>query len=182
MRVADFELWEAPPETLVSKFIANDLQMIMAYDPLATVAVERGAGRVVATSADYPGSVPEGMLMLRATYQKSSKEDLKNIIRGWAKAVDWSVKPANWQEYQQILNERTFAGDDPHSEDELKKMLSEVKIHLPRQMFERNKTGGATGVFIEDMHSFLKTNDELKRDFSVEDVFDNRIVEKALKN
>jgi hypothetical protein len=122
------------------------------------------------------------MLMLHATYQKTSKEDLKNIIRGWANAVVWSVNPANWQEYQQILNERTFARDDPYSEDKLKMMLSEVKIHSPRQMFERNKTGGATGAFIEDMRTFLKTQGELKRDYSAEDVFDNRIVEEALKN
>ncbi|HXV64854.1 MAG TPA: ABC transporter substrate-binding protein, partial [Vicinamibacteria bacterium] len=113
LQVADFTLQQETPDVGLRMFVENQFKVLMAYDPFATAAVEKGAGVVVATSADYPGSVPEGMLMLQATYEQTPKADLEKIIQGWAKAATWSADPDNWQEYQQILNDRTFAGDNP---------------------------------------------------------------------
>jgi NitT/TauT family transport system substrate-binding protein len=59
MQVADFQLWEAPPETLVSKFIDNDLQMILAYDrsPLSLSNAVRG--RLLPPARTIPGLFPK---------------------------------------------------------------------------------------------------------------------------
>lgn len=180
LQVADFTLQQETPEDGLAMFVDGKFKILMAYDPFATGAVENGEGEIVATSADYPGSVPEGMLMLQATYQQTPKADLEKIIRGWARAVAWSAEPSNWQQYQQILNERTFAGDKPRSEAELKKLLSEVRIHSPQQMFERNKKDGATEAFLNDMRLFLEANHMLKRDFSPGQIFFNEVVQDAL--
>lgn len=180
LQVADFTLQQETPADGLTMFVDGKFKILIAYDPFATAAVENGEGVIVATSGDYPGSVPEGMLMLRAAYRQTPKADLEKIIRGWAKAVAWSAEPGNWQQYQQILNNRTFAGDKPRSEADLKKLLSEVRIHSPQQMFERNKKGGATEAFLKDMCLFLKANHMLKRDFSPGQIFLNEVVHDAL--
>jgi len=182
LQAADFTLQQETPADGLTMFVDGKFKILMAYDPFATTAVENGKGEVVATSADYPGSVPEGMLMLQTTYQQTPKADLEKIIPGWVKAVVWINEPGNWQQYQQILNDRTFAGDNPRSDAELKKLLGEVRIHSPQQMFERNKKGGATEAFLEDMCLFLKANHMLKRDFSPDQIFANDVVHAALIN
>jgi hypothetical protein len=52
-------------------------------------------------------------------------------------------------------NEQTLAGDAPQNEEELRKMLDEVRIHSPQQIDARNVADGATSRPIETMHGFL---------------------------
>lgn len=180
LQVADFTLQQESPDDGLSKFVNGEFPILVTYDPYATTAVDRGGGVVVATSADYPGSIPEGMLMLKSTFEQTPKADLEKIIQGWAKAAAWSDDPDNWEQYQQILNDRVFAGVSPRSEADLKALFNEVKIHSPLQMLERNEKGGATEAFLEEMRSFLAANHALKRDFLPEKIFFGEVVHDAL--
>lgn len=180
LTLTDFKVTQEDPGKLTEMFIGNKLKVIQTYDPLAIKALQEGNGVVVATTADYPGCMPEGLLMMKGTYEKTPKEDLKKIFQGLDKASAWCNDSKNWEEFRKILNERTFKGRKPHSDSELRKMFGEVKIHTPAKMLERNKTGGGTEAFIKDVRAFLKGSGRLKKDFALKDVFNGSAVVYAL--
>ena len=101
-------------------------------------------------------------------------------------AVEWINNPKNWEEYKTILNKRTFSNKTPYSDSQLRKMFSEVRIHRPPEMFIRNKDHGGLYTYLESLRSFLKKNEMLYRDYSVEELFDNdyvvHVLEEMLKS
>jgi NitT/TauT family transport system substrate-binding protein len=181
LTVTDFKVTQEIPEEVTEMFIKNRFKLIQIYDPLAIKAVQEGNGEVVATTADYPGCMPEGLLMIKSAYEEMPKDNLQKIFQGSAKASAWCNDSKNWEEFRRILNERTFKGGKPYSETELRKMFGEAKIHTPAEMLERNKIGGGTEAFIKDVRAFLKANGRLKKNFSVKDVFNGSVLVEALR-
>ncbi len=169
------------PKKMTEFFIRGNLDIIVSYDPPATNAMNNGDGNIVATSADYKGCIPEGMFMLDDSYKNISKRDLKKIIKGYVKAANWLNNPKNWEEYQTILNNKTFPNDKPFSTQELKEMIDGVKIHNASELLERNKKNGKTKQYFINLKKFLKDNGRLKKDFKVDDIFDSKITMEALE-
>ncbi|MBF0527615.1 MAG: ABC transporter substrate-binding protein [Deltaproteobacteria bacterium] len=129
LKYTDVNIIELPPESLANNFIADRVKMIVNYDPQALRAERKGKGLVVATSALYPGCMPEGFAILTDVLKGLPSNDLAKIFKGWTAAVKWIKDPKNWAEYQDILNAKTFQGELPYSEDDLKLMLNAVTIH-----------------------------------------------------
>ncbi len=171
---------EMEPSTLADNFIADRLGIIVNFDPDALRAERQGNGKVVATSAAYEGSIPEGMIALNDVLESIPHDDQIKILRGWIKAAEWIQSPANWEEYQKILNERTFQNDAPYSESDLKAMVGAVRIHDRATLRERNRTGGGLHAYLKNLKSFLKRHDMLTKDFGIQAVFDNTAILEAL--
>jgi NitT/TauT family transport system substrate-binding protein len=87
----------------------------------------------------------------------------------------------NWNEYKQILNERTFEGEIPYSDKDLREMFDSVSIHDSKTQLERNRDGGGLHVYLKDLRSFLAENGMLKKDFTPETIFDNRAIVTTLQ-
>ena len=126
--------------------------------------------------------MPECLWTYRYILKTIPDEVIKKIFKGWIKAVTWSKQNENWGNYQKILNARTYQGFAPYSEKELKKLISNVKIHAPHKLIERNKNGGGLNMYLEDVKKFLKNNDMLKRDYQINDIFDNRLIMDVLNS
>lgn len=181
LSLSDVKLAEFDPENLADNFISGRFNLIINFDPQALRAEKSGQGTVAATSATYPGCIPEGMGMHNEIYQQTPKEDVVKILKGWIKAVAWCQNSANWTEYMQILNTKTFEGEAPYSEADLKGMLGAVKIHTPQELAERNKTDGGLFTYLKELQAFLSANGMLKKNFSPSDVFDNTAVVEAIQ-
>jgi NitT/TauT family transport system substrate-binding protein len=181
LSLTDFRLIEGDsPKQLADDFIAGKFQVIVNYDPHALRAVEEGQGRVVATSADYPGSIPEGFAARTDVLATMPLSDLVNILKGWIQAVEWTKDPDHWPEYQSILNERTFAGLGPFSEAELSAMLANVIVFTPAELFEKNKTEGELYGYLREANQFVQENGLSSITFTPEDIFDHTAMIKAL--
>ncbi len=163
LKLADLRVVEMEPKVLSNRFIDGALDAILCFNPWAMQAVRQGKGRVVATSADYKGCMPEGMMALEETLEKIPEADLQSILRGWIRAVEWCKDPANWEEYMEILNTRTFKNDPPYSEADLKAMLAAVKIHDREALVERNRVPGGLSAYVENLERFLSENGMLKK-------------------
>ncbi len=181
LKYNDFKIKAIDSERLATLFTHANLKGILAWEPYASKAVNEGNGKIVATTADYPGCMPEGLGMLKSKYDAMPKEDLKKIIKGLAKAAEWCNNPKNWKEYQTILNEKTFPFDKPFSEKELKDMVASVRIHNIDTLLKQNKKGGNAEVYYKKLREFLKENGKLKKDFKVENIFDSKITMEALE-
>ncbi|MBF0495701.1 MAG: ABC transporter substrate-binding protein [Deltaproteobacteria bacterium] len=181
LKPADVNMIELPPESLTNNFIADRVKIIVNYDPEAQRAVRKGKGQVVATSAQYPGCIPEGFVARTDILANLPPDDLAKIFKGWIAAVEWTNNPKNWQEYKQILNEKTFQGDLPYSENDLKEMLNATRIHDPKTQLARNKNGGGLQTYLKNLKEFLAANGLLKKDYNPEELFNNKVIVEVLK-
>ena len=86
----------------------------------------------------------------------------------------------DWEEYQQILNERTFK-DASFSEAELRSMVDEIKFHDVATLLERNRDGGGLEVWLTDIKAYLEQNDLPEQDFDPQAIFQNEAILKALE-
>ncbi len=182
LKISDIRMVEMETDALADKFISGLFKVIVSYDPDALHAEREGNGRVVATSATYDGSIPEGMMVLDEVLKDIPQEDLLKIFKGWVKAAEWTQNPANLKEYMEILNKHTFKGDAPYSEKDLKDMVAAVRIHNAKMLLERNRDNGGLSAYLADIKTFLASNNMLKKDFSVKDIFDNTAIVEVLNN
>lgn len=179
-RLSDIRLAEMEPDSLASHFIAGYFNVILCYEPEASRAEKSGKGKVAASSADYEGVIPEGMIAFEDMLTAIPKEDLTKILKGWIKAVKWSQQPVNAKEYFGIMRQQLFK-EEQYSDSELTAMLSDVRIHDVKMLTERNKDGGGTITYLHDLKRFVNENNLLKKDFVPKELFDNRAIVEALK-
>ncbi|OQX19186.1 MAG: hypothetical protein BWK80_37220 [Desulfobacteraceae bacterium IS3] len=182
MKLSDFRLLEMELKPMADKFIAGILQGAVLYGPEVMRAVKEGNGRVVATTADFEGCMTSGIVMLKDTLDATPEDDLIRIFKGWIKAVKWIKDAQNFKEYVEIVNKSIFKGEAPYSEDTIKEMLQEVRIHDDKTMLERVRDGGGLHAHLKDINAFLKANNLLKKDFKPEDLSDNKAILEALKD
>jgi NitT/TauT family transport system substrate-binding protein len=175
----DVKVVEYDPEVLNGHFIARSVSTIVSYEPYSLQA-EQSGGAVVATSATYPGCMPEGLGGRSEVVAKIPKRDLQLIIAGWLEAVDWSQDPKNWDEYCDIVNKYTFAEPTPFTSDAIKNMLKNVSIHSRKTLLERNATGGGLCQLIDQTRDVLHNAGMLTREFSSATICDTSILQSVL--
>jgi NitT/TauT family transport system substrate-binding protein len=181
LQISDFKIIELDPESLAKNFISGRLQMIVCYDPQALRAEQEGNGEVAATSASYPGSITDSIAARPDLLKDAPRADAVAILKGWIDAVKWIEDETNWNEYKTILNTKTFAGDPPYADGELKQLLEGVRILDIKMLRDQNKDGGGLSAYLKELRSVMKLNGLLKKDFSPEDIFDNSIMMEALE-
>ncbi|MEW6439866.1 MAG: ABC transporter substrate-binding protein [bacterium] len=181
LSLADLKVVEMETAPLAKNFIEGRFNLIVSYDPDALRAEKEGNGVVAATSADYEGVIPEGMMVLQDVLKDIPREDLTRYFKGWVEAVKWCHDPANWKEYMQILNTKVLEATTPFSEQDLKGMLGAVRIHDARTQLARNQDGGGLQLFLDDIRGFLKANQLLQKDFTTKDLFRNEVLVEVLQ-
>lgn len=180
VRLSDINIIELEPEAMADNFIADRFKIIVNYDPQALRAEKKGNGVVVATSRSYPGVIPEGFVARKDQLAKIDRADLEKIFQGWVNAVKWVKNSSNWNEYKRILNAETFEGEDNYSDADLKGMIDAVAIHDIKTQLKRNRDGGGLQEYLVELHSFLKQNNMLKKEFNPGELFDNKAIVKVL--
>jgi NitT/TauT family transport system substrate-binding protein len=172
---------ELEPEKLADSFIFDRLKSIVLYDPVALRAEREGNGKIVTTTASYPGCMPNGIAMRTDVLKEIPKEDLAKIFKGWVEAVKWIENEANWEEYKGILNNKTFEGAS-YSDEDLRGMYEGVRIHDVEMLWERNKDEGGLSTWLKEIRTMLKENDRLTKDFKPEEIFDNTAITDVLQS
>lgn len=180
LQIADTKIIEMELDILSDQFIADRLGIIVSYDPEALRAERDGNGKVVATSATYEGSLPEGMMVLEKNLQTIPQEDLVKLFKGLIKGADWINEASNWPEYMEILNAHTFKQDAPYPEEDLRAMVDAVHIHDADMLLQRNQDGGGLSTYLQNLKLFLSSNNLLGKDFDPEVIFDSTAILKAL--
>lgn len=180
LRLADVTLAEYDPEQLTGHFITGRFSTIISYDPHA-MQVEKDGGVALASTARYPGCMPEGLGARRDVLATIPREDLAKIMTGWLEGVKWMNDPANAQEYLQILNQKTFGGPAAYTADDITKMLANVRIHDRATMLSRNTDPSALPAFVDDVRRMLNDNGLLKREFSASTLIDTRVLVEVLE-
>lgn len=166
---------------LADSFIFNRLKGLVLYNPQAIRAEKEGNGKVVGTTASYPGCMPEGAAVRTDKLKDIPQEYFSKIFKGWLEAVKWIKNKANWDEYKKILNSSTFESYPPFSDEELMEMYEGVRIHDRDMLLKRNKDGGELYAWLKELRTMLKESGRLTKDFEPEKIFDNTLITGFLK-
>jgi ABC-type nitrate/sulfonate/bicarbonate transport system substrate-binding protein len=179
--MSDFDVvQEDDPTVLADKFISGTYNITANYDPQAARAVTNGNGTVVATSADFPGCIPEGFVARTDVLAGIPQDDLVKIFKGWTLAAAWCADPANWTEFATILNTKTYVGEGGYTDAQLQSFMANVKIHNKADQLEANKTNGGLYDYLSTLNTFAQTNGFAGKTFTPAQVFNNTAIVKAL--
>lgn len=180
LTLSDVKVVEYDPEALTGHFITGNFSTIVSYEPYSLQA-EKDGGSVVATSATFPGCMPEGLGGRREAIAAIPREDLRKLIEGWQEAVRWSQDPANWAEYCTIVNTRTFAEPTPFDDAAIKHMLTNVRIHDVAALRALNAVGASLFKHVDDTRNVLNQAGLMKRDFSAQTLIDTSVLLEVLQ-
>jgi NitT/TauT family transport system substrate-binding protein len=74
-------------------FIAGNLDAAVLWEPFLSKAVQEGKGKLLFSSADTPGLIPD-LLVFREEMTKNRPDDVKRIVKAWFDALDyWKDNP-----------------------------------------------------------------------------------------
>jgi NitT/TauT family transport system substrate-binding protein len=84
-------------------FISGKTDASVLWEPFQTMAVKEGGGKVLFSSRDTPGLIPD-LLVFREEVAGSRPEDVQKVVDAWFDAVDWYLESeANEQEGIEIM-------------------------------------------------------------------------------
>ncbi|MBA3847878.1 MAG: ABC transporter substrate-binding protein [Planctomycetes bacterium] len=179
LALSDLVLAEYDCEALVAQFLAGRLPAIVVYDPHSLVAMRDGGGIAIASTADVVGCMPEGLAGRRDLVAAIPRADLARIILGWMLACRWCEGDANWADYARIVNQRTFDGA-AHGDEDLRTMLSVVRIHDAAILRQRHAADGGLVEYIAACERLLADNQRLVRPFTAAEMIDTAALDEAL--
>lgn len=100
---SDVEITTVPPPFCADALDAGEVDGICVGEPWNSVAVERGAGRIVLATAQIWRRGVEKVLALREPVLDERRESVEALIRALVAAARHFVDPANWDANAAIL-------------------------------------------------------------------------------
>lgn len=84
-------------------FIGGKTDAAVLWEPFQSMAVKDGGGKVIFSSRDTPGLIPD-LLVFREEVVESRADDIQKVIAAWFDAMDWYMESdANRQEGIEIM-------------------------------------------------------------------------------
>jgi len=154
LSAADFEVVVLEDvESLTSQFLAGRVACAITYEPYAQQATEKGLCEVIATTADFPGVMPECIAVRADKLARMPPAHVAAVLQGWIEAVEWCQDPKNDAAFTRLCVERVFA-EEKVEPAEIPAMLKNVRIHGRQALRERNLGPDGIRRFLTDCVAF----------------------------
>lgn len=137
----DIDIVTVAPPYAADALASGEVDGICVGEPWNSVAVERGAGRIVLTTAQIWRRGVEKVLAVPTTKLDEKQEAFERLIVAMRRAGEHFVDPANWDANAAILARPEYIGADPalilHAiSDRLRLRQGGELIHYPDFMFQ----------------------------------------------
>jgi NitT/TauT family transport system substrate-binding protein len=134
-------------------FRAGKVSAIINFDPAASEVVQDGTGRVLLTSADFDGVIPEG-IAVQKDLLRSKPEVVRKFMRGWLKALKWQIDPSHQAEFLALAQKTMFKGQSL-SDEALLTFMAGSRIHSDLKTIEARNTTGINQ-YLQELLAYLK--------------------------
>ena len=109
----DVEIATVAPPFVADALESGEIDGTCVGEPWNSVAVERGAGRIVLATAQIWRRGVEKVLALRENRLEERRDAVEALIRAMRKAGAHFIDPANWQANAAILADARYLGGSP---------------------------------------------------------------------
>ena len=137
----DIEVTTVPPPFCADALESGEVDGICVGEPWNSVAVERGAGRIVLVSAQIWRRGVEKVLAFRTPVLDERREQVEALVRALIAAAKHFIDPENWAENAAILARPDYLDGSPNLiqraiSDRLLLVRGGEPVHYPDFMFQ----------------------------------------------
>jgi NitT/TauT family transport system substrate-binding protein len=111
----DIELVPLATDAAAAAFVAGKVDAVGAFAPFTTTALQRAGSRAIATSAEFPGAIPDH-LVVSAAFAKNRPEAAQALVNTWFDTLDW-IKENNSQAVEIMAKRGGVSPDDYRTYD-----------------------------------------------------------------
>jgi len=157
-------------------FISGNTDASVLWEPFQTMAVKEGNGKVLFSSKDTPGLIPD-LLVFKEEVANGRPDDVQAIVDAWFEAVEWYA--ANEQEGLEIM-----AAQAETTVDDFKLGMDSIKLFTLEdnlKAFEAGDTYESLQYTGEKTGEFLLGLDMLSSAPDVADILEPKFVMEASK-
>lgn len=179
LSISDFKIVVVEDmDSLAGQFVNGRLACAISYEPFVAKAAAAGTCEIIATTADFPGVMPEVLVGHRRVVDKMSPEQLTTLLAGWIDAVEWSADPKNQKEFARICTQRVFP-EEKLAPADIPALQANVRVHQREELRTRNVGKEAPiGLFLRDCSMFAAGSGGRLVDIDL--VLDTRPLQRAL--
>lgn len=84
----DIELVPLATDAAAAAFAAGQVDAVGAFAPFTSTALERKGSTAIATSAEFPGAIPDH-LVFKADFVKDHPKEVQALVTTWFETVQW---------------------------------------------------------------------------------------------
>jgi NitT/TauT family transport system substrate-binding protein len=167
----DVQLVPLATDAAAAAFAAGQVDAVGAFAPFTSTALARPGSRAIATSAEFPGAIPDH-LVVSATLARSRPEEVQGLVDTWFDTLEW-IK-ANKDAANAIMARRGGV-----SAEEYRTYDAGTTIFTRRQNLDAF-TAGTTSAHLNfqagKIVDFLVGTEQMHEHPSLDGLFDNRFV------
>jgi NitT/TauT family transport system substrate-binding protein len=85
---SDIQLVAMPTDQAAAAFAAGQVDAVGAFAPFTTTALQRPGSRAIATSAEFPGAIPDHLVVAPGLV-RDRPQDVQALVNTWFDALHW---------------------------------------------------------------------------------------------
>jgi len=88
LQPGDIKLQPLATDAAAAAFAAGQLDAVGVFAPFTTKALERSGSKALFTSADFPGAIPDHLVVAKKLAQQRP-DDVQKVVTAWYKTLAW---------------------------------------------------------------------------------------------
>jgi NitT/TauT family transport system substrate-binding protein len=109
----DVDFHGLPTDQAAASFAGGEFDAVGVFAPFTTQALEREGSHVLFDSSDYPGTIPD-FLVLDRQLVEDRPDDVQKLVEAWYRTLDWIE--AHPDEATQIMADRAEVSTEEYQE------------------------------------------------------------------
>jgi len=167
----DIELVPLTTDAAAAAFAAGQVDAFSGFAPYTTTALERPGSRPIATSAEFPGAIPD-LLVVASSLVDERPEAVQALVNTWFDALTWIEE--NPEEATEIMAKR--AGVSPEEYETYASGLTLFTVQQNIDAFTPGVTPKHLNFQAGEISDFITENGLADERPSTEQLFDDRFV------
>lgn len=171
LSLADVQIVNLETGAAAAAFAAGQVDAVGAFAPFTTIALKREGSKVLFTSADFPGSIPDH-LAVSGKLIEERPEDVQKLINAWFMTLDFIR--ANQDKSLGIMAKRAGVSVAEYREYDAGTTLFSIEDN--RKAFAAGNDMTHLNFAADEIARFMLENDFVDKEFDFATVFEPRFV------
>ncbi|MBD1869371.1 ABC transporter substrate-binding protein [Cyanobacteria bacterium FACHB-471] len=171
MTQADIDFQPLETGAAAAAFAAGQLDAVGVFAPFTTQALERPGSKPLFTSADYPGSIPDHLVVTRQMIDERP-EDVQALVNTWFATLEFIE--GNQDKAFDTMSKRAGVTVDEYKEYDQGTTIFSIEDNL--KAFEAGSDMSSLPYAAEQISQFLVESELVQEAPDVSNIFDDRFI------